>query len=97
MPKFKRESIQRIERTDPLTKVVTITEVITLALKAGPGELAKAMEIASKIQRLSVGQPTEIHALVERELEGFFDRLRDNLPPEEYARIVALASGETAA
>ena len=30
---------------------------------------------------------------LEREIEAFLDRLRDNLPPEEYARIVALAAG----
>jgi len=30
---------------------------------------------------------------LEKEIEAFLDRLRDNLPPEEYARIVALAAG----
>jgi hypothetical protein len=30
---------------------------------------------------------------LERELEAFLDRLKDNLPPEEYARILALAAG----
>jgi hypothetical protein len=30
---------------------------------------------------------------LEREIEAFLDRLKDNLPPEEYARIVALAAG----
>jgi hypothetical protein len=97
MPKFKRDSVQRIERVDPLTKVVTITEVITLAIKAGPGELARAMELASKLQRLSVGEATEIHKLVESELGAMLDRLRDNLPPEDYARIVAVIAGEAAA
>jgi hypothetical protein len=30
---------------------------------------------------------------LEKEIEAFLDRLRDNLPPEIYARIVALAAG----
>lgn len=30
---------------------------------------------------------------LEREIEAFLDRLRDNLPPEIYARVVALAAG----
>lgn len=30
---------------------------------------------------------------LERELEAFLDRLKDNLSPEEYARILALAAG----
>lgn len=30
---------------------------------------------------------------LEREIEAFLDRLKDNLSPEEYARIVALAAG----
>jgi phage terminase small subunit len=30
-----------------------------------------------------------------QEIEAFLDRLKHNLPPEEYARIVALAAGET--
>lgn len=32
-------------------------------------------------------------AVLEKELEAFLDRLQDNLTPEEYARIVALAAG----
>lgn len=32
-----------------------------------------------------------------QEIEKFLDKLRDNLPPDEYARIVALAAGETSA
>lgn len=53
VPKFIRQTISRAERDG------VITEVITLALKAGPGELARALELASKIQRLSVGEATE--------------------------------------
>jgi len=30
---------------------------------------------------------------LEREIEAFLDRLRDNLPPDDYARIVAFAAG----
>lgn len=30
---------------------------------------------------------------LEREIEAFLDRLRDNLPPDIYARIIALAAG----
>lgn len=97
LPKFKTRTISHVERTDPLTKVVTITEIIAVALQAGPGELARALEAASKLQRLSVGEATEIHKLVESELGAMLDRLHDNLSPEEYARIVGiLAGGATA-
>ena len=97
LPKFKRDSVQRIERTDPLTKQITITEVITLALKAGPGELAKALELASKLQRLSVGEATDIHKLVESELGAMLDLLQSQLTPEEYARVVAVIAGGASA
>ena len=59
----------RVERTDPLTKAVTITEVITLALKAGPGELAKALETASDIALIR-GRGDRDHKLVELERRG---------------------------
>lgn len=97
LPRFIRQSISRVERVDPLTKATTITEVITLALKAGPGELAKAMEIASKIQRLSVGEATEIHKLVETELGAMLDLLQSQLTPEEYARVVSVIAGGASA
>lgn len=60
LPKFIRRTVQRIEKDG------AVTEVITLALNAGPGELARAMKLASELQRLSVGEPTE-HTLHEHE------------------------------
>lgn len=91
VPKFIRSTVQRIERDG------AVTEVVTVALKAGPGELAKAMEIASKIQRLSVGEATEIHKLVETELGAMLDLLQSQLTPEEYARVVAVIAGGASA
>jgi hypothetical protein len=53
LPRFIRRTVQRIEKDGQ------VTEVITLALNAGPGELARALELASKLQRLSVGEATD--------------------------------------
>lgn len=91
MPRFLRRSETQIEQNGELVRV------ITLALSAGPGELARAMKVASELQRLSVGEPTEIHKQVESEIGAFLDVLRDNLSPEEYARIVDLAARKGAA
>lgn len=90
MPQFLQHTELETRQNGELVKV------ITLALKAGPGELARAFEMASKLQRLSVGEATEIHRLVESELEALFDVLKHNLPPDEYARIVDLARGAAA-
>jgi hypothetical protein len=53
MPRFLRHAETEITQNGELVKV------ITLALKAGPGELARALKLASELQRLSVGEPTE--------------------------------------
>jgi hypothetical protein len=53
MPRFLKHTETEIKQGGELVKV------ITLALKAGPGELARALELASKLQRLSVGEATE--------------------------------------
>lgn len=53
LPRFIRHTETEIKQDGQLVKV------ITLALKAGPGELARALELASKLQRLSVGEATE--------------------------------------
>ena len=53
MPRFLRHTESEVRQNGELVKV------ITLALKAGPGELARALELASKLQRLSVGEATE--------------------------------------
>lgn len=52
MPRFLRRSETQIEQGGELVRV------ITLALSAGPGELARALKVASELQRLSVGEPT---------------------------------------
>lgn len=87
-PKFLRRTETEITQNGEIVKI------ITLALTAGPGELARALKLASDVQRLSVGEPTEIHKMVESEIGAFLDRLRDSLPPEEYARIIDIAAGE---
>lgn len=53
MPRFLRHTESEVRQNGELVKV------ITLALKAGPGELARALKLASELQRLSVGEPTE--------------------------------------
>lgn len=53
MPRFIRHTENEIRQNGELVKV------ITLALRAGPGELARALKLASEIQRLSVGVATE--------------------------------------
>lgn len=53
MPRFLRHTESEVRQNGELVKV------ITLALKAGPGELARALKVASELQRLSVGEPTE--------------------------------------
>lgn len=53
MPRFLRHTETEVKQGGELVKV------ITLALKAGPGELARALKLASELQRLSVGEPTE--------------------------------------
>ena len=97
MPKFIRQNVSRIERTDPLTKETTITEVITLALKAGPGELAKGA--GDRIEDLALirGEATEIYKLLETELRAMLYHLQSQLTPEEYARVVAIVAGGAAA
>ena len=59
IPKFTRRAVNRIERVDPQTGQLTITEVITLAISASPDALMRALKTASDLQRLSVGEPTE--------------------------------------
>lgn len=90
MPKFLRRTETQIEQGGELVRV------ITLALQAGPGELARALKVASEIQRLSVGEPTEIHRLVESEIGAFLDLLQNNLSPEEFARVVSIAAAHRA-
>jgi hypothetical protein len=53
MPRFIRHTESEVRQNGELVKV------ITLALRAGPGELARALKLASEIQRLSVGEATE--------------------------------------
>jgi len=89
MPRFLRRTEVETRQNGELVKI------ITLALKAGPGELARALETASKIQRLSVGEATEIHKQVESELEKVLDKLQSQLSPEDYARVVVVIAGET--
>lgn len=90
VPKFLRRSETEVQQDGELIRV------ITLALATGPAELARTLKVASALQRLSTGEPTEIHKAIESELEAFLDKLRDNLTPDEYARVVALAAGLSA-
>jgi len=87
VPRFLRRSVSRVDQGG---KEI---EVITVALATGPGELARALKLASELQRLSVGEPTEIHRLVETELRATLDLLENNLSPEEFARVVAIIAG----
>lgn len=87
VPKFLRRTETEVKQDGELIRV------ITLALATGPGELARVLKVASELQRLSTGEPTEIHKQVETELEAFLDLLKNNLSEAEYARIVALAAG----
>jgi hypothetical protein len=59
-PKFLRRTETAIDQNGETIRV------ITLALAAGPGELARAMKLASDLQRLSAGEPTEAAAITIR-------------------------------
>lgn len=87
VPRFLRRTVNKVEQGG---KEI---EVITVALATGPGELARALKLASDLQRLSVGEPTEIHKLVESELRATLDLLETSLSPEEFARVVAIIAG----
>lgn len=87
MPRFLRHTESEVRTNGELVKV------ITLALKAGPGELARALESASKLQRLSVGAATDIHKLLESELGAILDLLQSQLTTDEYARVVTVIAG----
>lgn len=99
VPKFLRRSESEVKQKgldDKGNETIETIRVITLALASGPAELARTLKVASDLQRLSVGEPTEIHKQLESELEAFLDTLKDNLSPDEYARVVALAAGRAA-
>ena len=90
-PKFLRRSEQIVEANGERVKV------ITLALAAGPGELARALKEASALQRLSLGEATEIHRMVETELEAALDRLAHTLDEETFARVLGALAGDAGA
>lgn len=91
MPKFLRRTESKVDQGGETVKI------ITLAMQAGPGELARALKVASEVQRLSVGEPTEIHKTIERELEALLDTLEQQLTPEEFAKVVAILAGRAGA
>lgn len=90
-PKFLRRSEQVVTTNGERVKV------ITLALAAGPGELARALKEASALQRLSVGEATEIHRMVETELERALDRLATTLDEATYAHVIAALASDAGA
>lgn len=85
LPRFIRHTETEITQDGQLVKV------ITLALRAGPGELARAMEIASKIQRLSVGEATEHiqheHEWIDSIAEALDRKLLSDMAGDEATRV----------
>lgn len=79
-----------LKRTETQIDGMTI---ITLALSVGPGEVARALEAASKIQRLSVGEATEIVQVREQMATALLSELQAKLSAEVYAAIVGALSG----
>lgn len=91
LPLFRDEHISESEIEGTVVRVVHRSLDITL------NDIARAMKLASDIQRLSVGEPTEIHKTIERELEALLDTLEQQLTPEEFAKVVAILAGRAGA
>jgi hypothetical protein len=86
---LKAERVQRLkEHADALE-----------AIKWVPGENGRLFnekawrEVLDDIAKEMGHRRAGVDLTLEREIEAFLDRLKDNLSPEEYARILALAAG----
>lgn len=87
MPKFVRRSEKVIEERNG--DVLERTRIVTTALNATPGDMARALLAASQLQH----QATDAHLIVEEQLEAALDRLRDVLDEETYAQALAAIAG----
>jgi hypothetical protein len=89
-----REAPKFLRRTETETTASgERIRVITLAMAAGPYDLSRSLKLASELQRLATGEPTDITRVVEAELEAALDRLKASFDEATYARIVAVIAG----